>query len=71
VILAVGGALGAAVAYALLQDRDSGPTAQTTGPAIIGPDRSISLDGWFVLGVLLGPPVVLTAGWLWQRRKHP
>ena len=68
-VLASAGALAAAITYA----RGHGPPASNTaghaaGP-VIGPGYSIELNGWLVVGVLLGPPALLTAVWVWQRRQ--
>ena len=66
-VLALGGALGAAIAYARIHEPPApSGTRQGAGPTI-GPSYSLALDGRFVLGVLLGPPALLTAVWLWQR----
>ena len=70
-VLACAGALGAAVMYARAHEP---PAPSTTGPAggpVIGETyRSVALDGWLVIGVLLGPPALLTATWLWHRRQR-
>lgn len=69
-VLACGGALVAVVMYARTH---VAPAPSTTGHAagpLIGPSYRIALDGWLVLGVLLGPPALLTATWLWQRRQR-
>jgi hypothetical protein len=39
------------------------------GP-VIGRTYSIALNGWLVVGILVGPPALLTAVWLWQRRQR-
>ena len=70
VVLACAGALAAMVMYARAHEPPSpSTTSHATGP-VIGPSYSIALNGWIVLGVLVGPPVLLTAGWLWQRHQH-
>ena len=71
VILAAGGALAAAVTYALTHQPGPGRIPHAADPAIISPVGTITLDGGLVLGVLLGPPVLLSAAWLWQRRRRP
>ena len=68
-VLACGGAVVAVVTYARAH---APPEPSTTGHAagpVIGPTYNIALNGWLVLGALLGPPVVLTAAWVWQRRR--
>ena len=70
-VLACGGALAAAITYARVH---AAPAPKTTGHAagpVIGPSYSVALNGWLVLGVLLGPPALLTAAWRWQRRQRP
>ena len=70
-VLACGGALAAAIVYARAHEP---PAPRATGHAagpVIGPSFSIALNGWLILGVLLGPPALLTAIWLWKRRQHP
>ena len=69
-VLACGGALVAAIVYARAHEPPaSGTTGHAAGPAI-GSSFSIALNGWLILGVLVGPPALLTAAWLWQRRQH-
>ena len=70
-VLACGGALGAAIAYARAHAPPAPSTTVHAASPVIGPSFSIALNGWLVLGVLVGPPALLTAAWLWQRRQRP
>ena len=68
-VLACGAALGLAIAYTHAHPAPTPSTTGHTAGPVIGPTYSIALNGWLVLGVLLGPPALLTVVWLWQRRQ--
>ena len=67
-VLAFGCGLAAAVVYMLRHQPAT--AAGGAGPTIVGPEYSMRFDGRPVLAVLLGPPVLLTAIWFWQRRHR-
>ena len=67
-VLACGGALVAAIWYAHAPQAPS-TLGHAAGPTIVR-SYSIALDGWLVLGALVGPPALVTAAWLWQRRQR-
>ena len=70
VVLACGPALAAAIMYARAHAPAApGTTEHAAGP-VIGGSYNIALNGWLVLGLLMGPPALLTAAWLWQRPQH-
>ena len=69
IVLVIGGALATAVVYVLRHQPPAG-AGHSAGPTIVGPQYSLRFDGRPVLAVILGPPALLTAVWLWQRWRH-
>lgn len=66
-VLALGAAVGAAVAYGLLWAPAPGMVRARVPVVTGGAAYHASIEA--VLIALLGPPALLTAAWAWQRRR--